>query len=111
MNRAEILDTAKSLITGDRQEQYGDAAQIYKVVGKMWGDYIFEGFAKRYGPIYDSDSKQITGFVFSPQTVLTMLALMKIGREVSGNHKDDNFIDAAGYIALAGEIAGSDEQP
>jgi hypothetical protein len=108
MNRSEILDEAKRLTTGDRQQQYGDAAQNYKVVGEMWVTYLLACLTKAGYQIILSSGKAAQEFHIEPQGVLTMLALMKIGREASGNHKDDNFVDAAGYVALAGEIAAKE---
>ena len=39
-----------------------------------------------------------------------MLALMKIARIKSGNAKEDNWIDLAGYAACGGEIEGGYEK-
>jgi hypothetical protein len=110
MNRSEILDEAKRLTTGDRQKQYGDAAQNYKAVGDLWGAYILALLTKNGFEIIDADGKEIDLFAIPPEDTLIMLTLMKIGREVSGNSKDDNFVDAAGYLALAGEVATGGEE-
>ena len=39
-----------------------------------------------------------------PADVAMMLALMKVGRTKAGKFSVDNYIDAAGYIALSGEL-------
>lgn len=110
MTREEILDEAKRLITQDRQEQYGDAEQNYKVVGELWGAYILSNIKSRRFTIFDTEGEEVETLIITPAIVLTMLALMKLGREVSGNHKDDNFVDAAGYIALSGEITAKNKE-
>ena len=36
-----------------------------------------------------------------------MMALLKVARIKTGKHKDDNFIDLAGYAACACEVSGN----
>jgi hypothetical protein len=47
------------------------------------------------------------GVEFSANDVGVMMALLKIARIQSGQRKDDNYVDAAGYLACAGEIGKS----
>lgn len=105
MNRSEILDEAKRLTTGDRQQQYGDAAQNYKAVGDLWGAYLLASLIKAGCKIINSDGKEVDFLAIPPEDTLAMLALMKIGRSASGKPKPDHFVDGAGYMALAGEVA------
>ena len=42
---------------------------------------------------------------FSPTDVAMMMALLKIARLKSNKHNPDNYIDACGYMACAGELA------
>ena len=87
MNRNEILDTAKTLINGDRAATHGDAYEMHEVIAEMWS--------------------AILGFSVSPMRVALMMAALKLAR-ASQNPADhaDNWVDACGYIALAGEMAG-----
>ena len=39
-----------------------------------------------------------------PKDVAAMLAMLKIARIASGNAKEDNWVDLAGYAACGGEI-------
>ena len=36
MNRQQALDKAKSLVTGDRAKDYGDALENHKKIAEIW---------------------------------------------------------------------------
>lgn len=84
--RAEILDAAKKIVTGDREKQYGKPEDNFAVIAEFWTTYI--------------------GHPISSEDVAIMMALLKIARIRSGNYKTDSFIDGVGYLSLAAEIAG-----
>ena len=84
MKRKEILDTARDLICLDRNEQYGEPEECLQEIANLWSAYL---------------QSQI-----KPADVAMMLALMKVGRTKTGKFSVDNYIDAAGYIALSGEL-------
>lgn len=86
MTRDEILDTAKTLINNDRAVTYGDAHKMHEVIAEMWS--------------------AILGFSVSPMRVALMMAALKLARASENPTHADNWVDAAGYIALAGEMAG-----
>ena len=86
MTRDEILDTAKALINGDRAVTHGDAHKMHNVIAEMWS--------------------AILGFSVSPMRVALMMAALKLARASQNPDHADNWADAAGYIALAGEMAG-----
>jgi hypothetical protein len=98
MNRSEILDEAKRLTTGDRQAEYGEPWRVYGVVAQMMEAYL-------NGRRAAGDS-QIT---IAAEDVLNIMALVKIGRIATGVPKADSYIDGAGYMALAGEVATGGE--
>jgi hypothetical protein len=83
--RAEILDAAKKIVTGDREKQYGKPEDNFAVIAEFWTTYIGH-------PIFSED-------------VAIMMALLKIARIRSGNYKADSFVDGVGYLSLAAEIA------
>jgi len=83
--RQDILNTAGSLISGDRAEQYGDPTVMFGQIADNWAAY--EGV-----PVSEVDAAM-------------KMALMKIARIQMGKVDIDSFIDACGYIALAGEMA------
>ena len=83
--RAEILDAAKKIVTGDREKQYGSPEDNFAVIAEFWTTYI--------------------GHPISSEDVAIMMALLKIARIRSGNYKADSFVDGVGYLSLAAEIA------
>lgn len=86
--RAEILATATELIDGDRARTYGDATAAYARVGVVWGALL------NIEPI-------------PPEVALTMMTALKLIRAVDNPRHEDSWIDAAGYIGLAGEAASA----
>jgi hypothetical protein len=86
MNRAELLTTAESLINGQRAADYGDAAENFQRIADLWAP--------------------ILGLPITATDVALCLTQLKIARLISSPTHEDSWVDAAGYIALGGEIAG-----
>lgn len=84
MTRSEILDTAKQMVCGDREEDYGTPENNFTTIAHLWSAY-----------------KNVE---FSALDVAMMMALLKVARIKAGT-KTDSFVDLAGYAACAGEIA------
>ena len=84
MKRAEILDTAKTCVCGDREQDYGSPEQNFQRIANLWTCYM--------------------GHQVGPVDVAAMLALLKIARIASGHAKADNWVDLAGYAACGGEL-------
>lgn len=84
MTRPEILDRAKACVCGDREQDYGSPENNFSTIAKLWNVY--------------------SGAAFTASDVAAMLALLKIARIASGNAKEDNWVDLAGYAACGGEI-------
>ena len=84
--RAEILDAAKKIVTGDREKQYGSPEDNFGVIARLWSTYA--------------------GHSFTPVDVAMMMTLLKVARIKTGHYKADSYIDACGYLACAAEIAG-----
>ncbi len=83
--RTEILEEAERLINGDRQDDYGDAAEGFQAIAQMWTAYL--------------------GTAMNGRDVCNMMALLKIARLRNGPHADSS-IDGAGYLALGAELGG-----
>lgn len=79
----EILITACSLINSTRQDDYGPPLDSFKRLAAMWSAYL--------------------GHEVSAKDVAICLTLLKLSRE-SHRHKQDNLLDAAGYIGLAADL-------
>lgn len=84
--RAEILDAAKAIVTGEREKQYGSPEDNFGVIARLWSTYA--------------------GHSFTPVDVAVMMALLKVARIKTGHYKTDSYVDACGYLACAAEIAG-----
>lgn len=90
MTRAEILKAAERCVCTDRNQQYGEPEDNFRIIAALWNVYLFGRGAKSQ---------------LNPADVGAMMALFKLGRIATGGDKADNFIDLAGYAACAGEIS------
>ena len=93
--RAEILDSAKKIVTGDREKQYGKPEDNFAVIARFWEVYLSERCT--------DGGAEVT---LNPDDVAMLMALMKVARIMTGTFKGDSYIDACGYLACAAEIAG-----
>ena len=87
MTRKEILDKALSIVTTDRENQYGPPENNFALIARLWREYL------------DIDTD------ITAHDVAIMMALLKIARIASGRPNADNYVDLAGYAACAGEIS------
>lgn len=81
----EILKKASGLIDGERNVQHGDRKECHTLIARLWTAYL--------------------GVQIQPTEVACMMALLKIARTKSGSFNGDCYVDGAGYMALAGELA------
>ena len=88
MNREEILQTASQYITKDRDATHGDAEDNFENVASLWIWWM-----------YGRDR-----CVFNGLDVAIMMVLFKIARIKGNPDHVDSYVDAAGYLAIAGEI-------
>lgn len=84
MNRESCLDEAKKCVCCDRESQYGSPENNFKRIASLWTNYL---------------DVEVNG-----QDVANMMILLKISRAKSGNFKNDNYVDIAGYAACACEM-------
>lgn len=77
------IDEAKTLIYGERHDEYGPAAEEFRRVADGWAS--------------------ILGANVLPSDVALCMAWLKIVRE-SYKHKRDNIVDAIGYLALYEDV-------
>lgn len=94
MNREQILEAARKCVCGDREEDYGSPEDNFKTIAEFWSAYL----KKVMPPGIE--------FCLLPEDVAVMMALLKIARISSGQNKDDNWIDLAGYAACGAELQG-----
>ena len=94
--RAQILNEARDIICSDRNKQYGEPEDNFAVIGELWSQYL-----RRAKDV----AIDLNGY-----DVGMLMALFKIGRLETGTPKRDNFVDLAGYVGCAAEIALKEEQ-
>jgi len=94
MKAASILVKAASLVGGERARQHGDAARNYDNVAELWTAWL------RIRPE--------PGDALTNHDALAMMALLKLARTQTGDFNADDYVDAAGYVALAGQIGGEE---
>lgn len=87
--RSEILAAADTIINGARATDYGDAAESFGRLAALWTATL--------------------GTPITPTQVALCLLQLKVSRLCTSPGRVDSWIDAAGYIALGGEIALSIE--
>lgn len=85
MDRKECLRKAQEIVCNDREDAYGKPEDNFESIADLWSAY-----------------KDVE---FSPKDVAMMMALLKVARIKTGKHKDDSFIDLAGYAACACEVS------
>lgn len=86
--RSRILQEAESLINGDRARDYGSAHENFARIARIWS--------------------VILGIDVTAQEVALCMAGLKLARLANGPHRD-SYVDGAGYMALAGELALVDD--
>lgn len=92
MNRADILEAAKEIVTSDRNKQYGEPEDNFDTIASLWNAYLV--------------GKHSDGTVITAKDVALMMVLFKVGRILTSTTvKEDSYIDAAGYIACGYECA------
>ena len=85
MNRAEILDTAKTYVTQDRAATHGDAERNFSLIAAYWSAHL--------------------DWPVSATDVALMMTLFKLARAKGNPGNPENWVDGCGYLACGGEIA------
>lgn len=89
MTRKEVLEMAEKCVCTDRNEQYGEPEDNFKAIADFWNVYL----------------KHAKPDELSARDVANMMTLFKIARMSTGTPKEDNYVDAIGYLACGCEIA------
>jgi len=92
----KVLETALSLVTGDRANMHGNAVDQHNLASDFWTVYLQgRGFIG-------------TDTALAPHDVSQMMLLLKISRGVEGAFNLDTYIDQCGYAALTYAIMNKD---
>ena len=95
MERGLVLDEAKKVINGERQDSYGSPEDSFETIRELW--YVWlkgKGFDVKLGV----------------DDVAMMMLLLKVARENS-SHKHDNIVDLAGYAGIYADLKEKDTKP
>jgi hypothetical protein len=90
---ASILDTAKSITGGARQQDYGHPADDFERAAQMWTAILSQ--------------KLITNQRVSAEDIPLCMIAVKLARQAH-HHKRDNLVDIAGYARTAAMVAGEE---
>jgi hypothetical protein len=82
-NLGDLLDEAKQIITGERQDAYGSPEDSFSLIGSLWSAYL---------------GREIT-----PREVADMMILFKVARLKGQKPTRDTYCDIAGYAAIAAD--------
>ena len=85
VTKGDILDQAKVLITGNREDDYGDAAKNFSDISALWS--------------------VVMGIEVKPWQVAACMTQLKLARAIKTSTHVDSWTDMAGYVGLAGELA------
>lgn len=90
MSRQSILEEALQIVSKDRNADYGDPEDNFKVIANYWMAYL-----------------ESVGVAVALNThdVAAMMILMKVSRLATSPQKSDHWVDIAGYSACGGECA------
>ena len=86
--REYCLDAAKKCVCQDRNNQYGEPEDSFKMIADFWSNYL--------------------GYPINTVDVAMMMALLKIARVAASKNRlgtADSYIDLAGYAACGAEAA------
>lgn len=98
MKAEEIATQAARLVGGDRARQHGDKTENHEKIAAVWNGILFAAGKSPRAPLDAHD-------------VATLMEGMKIARRYTGCFNSDDYIDGAGYAAVAGEIRAAQAAP
>ena len=86
--RMDMCRRAIDLVGGDRARQHGVALAVHSNIAVMWSVFL--------------------GMPITARDVALMMVLLEVARTKTGAFNPDDYVDAAGYSAIAAEVAGRD---
>lgn len=99
VGRGEILDKARGCVCQDRNREYGEPEDGFKLIAALWEPVIRESCV---APGADVS--------ITPEIVALLMALLKVARAAQNPGHLDSWVDLAGYAACGGEIAYKEEK-
>lgn len=97
MNAQKIAETAAGLVSGDRARTHGNKTDNHQRIAHLWNGILAAAGKPAKQPLDAHD-------------VANLMEGMKIARRYAGAFNVDDYVDGAGYAAVAGEIAAEQER-
>jgi len=91
MRATDIAAKASDLVGGDRDRQHGAKRDNFARIGMLWDAWV--------------RIRRDPALPIGAHDVGAMMVLMKLARTQSGALNLDDYVDACGYAACAGEVA------
>ena len=85
MTRAEILDTARQIVTQDRNVTHGEPEETFGLIAAYWSSHL--------------------DVTVTSADVAVLMTLFKLARLKANPGNLENWIDGCGYLACGGELA------
>lgn len=85
MEAGATLKEAASIVDGCRNKTHGKKERSFNMIAKLWSVYL--------------------GYKVTPVDVAECMSLMKKARYKCGTPSHDHFVDDAGYVGIASELA------
>lgn len=95
MEEPNCLKEANEVINGDRQDSHGNPEDSFSLIAKYWDAYVSK--------LYGLDTIKTKVQVLKPLDVAHMMMLFKIARMSGQKPHRDNYVDCAGYSAIAAD--------
>ena len=92
VTREVLLEMARTIVSGDRDRQYGSPEDSFWAIAAYWTVYL-----QQVGNL--PEHRELTA-----EDTAIMMILLKVARQ-AGRGKLDNWVDIAGYAACGAEIA------
>jgi len=92
--RGHVLNQALQITLGDRNESYGPPERNHKRIATVWNGYFQAKFG--YCDLVNAND------------VAVLMALLKVARTLEDTYHEDNYVDAAAYLAIAAEIRSNE---
>jgi hypothetical protein len=91
MRASDIASAAAALVSGDRNQSHGDVLDNHERIAEVWN-----GILRAAGKPPE--------LALDAHDVANLMEGLKIARRYAGTYNPDDYIDGAGYSAVAGEI-------
>lgn len=93
-----ILETAQSIIYGDRERAYGNPRFNLDSIAEFWTTYL--------GRKFPAARNRVPEFYLTAEDVAQLMILLKTSRLIHNPTHKDSLIDQCGYAALQDRIQG-----